>query len=99
MGLDIFFAEDIRNALQAADAASTATAQVAYLATAVAGEEYAVELRGFRRGYNAALVTVALAFGLSPTIIGGEQQQWGLLDGQDTERQSVPQLCQPSPDG
>ena len=68
MGLDIFFAEDIRNALQAADEASTSTARVC---AAVGGDQ--VTLRAYLEGYRAALTTVALAFGLSPAIIAGRR--------------------------
>ena len=64
MGLDIFFAEDIRNALLAADEASSSTARVC---AAVGG--YQVTLRAYLEGYRAALTTVALAFGLSPALI------------------------------
>ena len=58
MGLDIFFAEDIRNALLAADEASISTASACGL-----NEDYLT-------GYAAALRTVALAFGLSPASLG-----------------------------
>ena len=64
MSLDIFFAEDIRNALLAADEASSATARVC---AAVGGDP--VTLRAYLEGYDAALRTVALAFGLSPAVI------------------------------
>jgi len=69
MGLDIFFSEDIRNALLAADEASTSTARVC----AAVGED-PVTLRAYLEGYRAALTTVALAFGLSPSIITGHQR-------------------------
>jgi hypothetical protein len=69
MGLDIFFAEDIRNALLAADEASSSTARVC---TAVGGDQ--VTLRAYLEGYRAALTTVALAFGLSPAFITGYQR-------------------------
>jgi len=68
MGLDIFFAEDIRNALLAAHEASTATARVC-----AAESEDPVVLRAFLEGYRTALVTVALAFGLSPAIVSPGQ--------------------------
>jgi uncharacterized protein GlcG (DUF336 family) len=69
MSLDIFFLEDIRNALQAADEASSSTARVC---AAVGGDT--ATLRAYLEGYRAALTTVALAFGLSPTIIAGRQE-------------------------
>jgi hypothetical protein len=64
MGLDIFFTEDVRNALMAADEASSFTARVC---AAVGGDQ--VTLRAYLEGYRAALTTVALAFGLSPSVI------------------------------
>jgi hypothetical protein len=64
MGLDIWFKEDIRNALLAADEASSSTARVCAF---VGGDP--VTLRAYLEGYRAALTTVALAFGLPPAII------------------------------
>jgi hypothetical protein len=69
MGLDIFFIEDVRNALLAADEASSSTARAC---AAVSGNQ--VTLRAYLEGYRAALTTVALAFGLSPAIIAGRQE-------------------------
>jgi hypothetical protein len=69
VGLDIFFSEDIRNALMAADEASSSTARVC---AAVGGDP--VTLRAYLEGYRAALTTVALAFGLSPAIITSYQK-------------------------
>jgi hypothetical protein len=69
MGLDIFFIEDVRNALMAADEASSSTARAC---AAVSGNQ--VTLRAYLEGYRAALTTVALAFGLSPAIIAGRQE-------------------------
>jgi hypothetical protein len=69
MGLDIFFSEDIRNALQAADEASSSTARVC----ATVGGDQATS-RAYLEGYRAALTTVALAFGLSPAIITGHKR-------------------------
>jgi hypothetical protein len=67
MGLDIWFSEDIRNALLAADEASASTAAlVADLRLPDADVAY---LRAYREGYKAALCTVALAFGLAPQAI------------------------------
>lgn len=65
MGLDIWFREDILHALQAADQASATTA--AALEYALGGAEGAGDpryLRAYREGYRAALVTVAVAFGI-----------------------------------
>ena len=80
MGLDIWFAEDIRNALLAANEASAATAAAIAEAGRLlpAGPEQAVtdsaellavSLRAYREGYKAALAAVALAFGIAPQTI------------------------------
>ena len=80
MGLDIWFAEDIRNALLAANEASAATAAViaeagrllpagSEQAVTDSAELLAVSLRAYREGYKAALATVALAFGIAPQTI------------------------------
>jgi hypothetical protein len=98
MGLDIWFSEDIRNALLAANEASSSTAEVATDQDARTLDLIAEKLREelpegtsqvlldalhaaavgnvdtlkhYRQGYRAALVTLALAFGLSPAIIDG----------------------------
>lgn len=73
MGLDIFFAEDIRNALLAADEASSSTAR-ACTAMDVDGDgrdapTACLYLRAYLEGYRAALTTMALAFGLSPGVV------------------------------
>lgn len=67
MGLDIWFREDIRNALLAADKASMS----AVLALSVNG----TETRHFVAGYKAALATIAIAFGLSPQIFFEKEKQ------------------------
>jgi hypothetical protein len=68
MGLDIYFPEDIRNALLAANEASAQTA--AQITEAKEPPELlTVTLRAYREGYKAALTTVALAFGLGPQSI------------------------------
>lgn len=70
MSLNIFFAEDIRNALLAANEAGTSTAR----ACAAVGQVADLPLlRAYLEGYRAALVTVALAFGLDPDTIAGRQ--------------------------
>lgn len=60
MTLGIYSREDIANALLAAHEASASTAVAA--AGYIAGNP--THLRAFREGYKAALITVALAFGL-----------------------------------
>lgn len=101
MGLDIFFLEDIYNAILAANEASSATAEAATSQDARTLDLIAEKLREelpedtsrvlldalhaaavgnvdtlkhYRRGYRAALTTVALAFGLSPAIIAGRRE-------------------------
>jgi len=66
MSLDIYFSDDIRNALLAADKASSSTA--AYCPDGPT-------LQAYLKGYRAALTTVALAFGLSPSVIGDRRGQ------------------------
>ena len=70
MGLDIWFTEDIRNALLAANEASASTAAVpASINHDLDIDELADILCAFRAGYSAALTTIALAFGLSPASL------------------------------
>ena len=76
MGLDIWFVEDIRNALLAANEANAATsAAVADTMVTEAADLLPRQqtrtciLRAYREGYAAALATIALAFGLSPTAL------------------------------
>jgi hypothetical protein len=86
VGLDIWFAEDIRNALLAANEASAAT--VAVIAEMGAGPSTSsrqpmadsinlatARLRAYREGYKAALATLALAFGIAPQAIALRQAQ------------------------
>jgi len=111
MGLDIFFPEDIRNALLAADEASSVTAAAATSQDARTLDLISGRLRGelsednqvlldalrdaavgnvdtlkhYRRGYRAALVTLAIAFGLSPAIIAGRSPSTGSGQGETLE--------------
>ena len=75
MSLNLFFAEDIRNALLVADEASSSTARVCAAVGGYGRDESPTRLylRAYLEGYRAALTTVALAFGLSPAIITGRQ--------------------------
>jgi len=68
MALDIFFSEDIRNALLAATEASSSTARVC---AAAGGDQ--VTIRAYLEGYEAALTAVALSFGLSPAIVTAQR--------------------------
>jgi len=61
MALDIYFSEDIRNALLAADEASSSTVR----ACALGGNPWALQF--YLEGYRAALDTIALAFGIPPS--------------------------------
>jgi len=68
MGLDIWFREDILHALKAAEqASSTTVAAMEHALSRVGGSvvEDARYLRAYREGYKAALVTVAMAFGIT----------------------------------
>jgi len=65
MALDIFFSEDIRNALLAADEASSSTA--AYCLDGPV-------LWAYLEGYRAALTTVALAFGIPLDVSAGRRE-------------------------
>lgn len=60
MGIEIWFKEDVRNILISANASSAATAQCAP----------GPGVQMYRRGYQAALMTVALACGISPDQVG-----------------------------
>lgn len=76
MGLDIFFGEDIRNALLAADKGGNPSLEQirTILYQHQAGMDTVVT-GAYKAGYAAALVTLALAFGLSPNILRGKAQQ------------------------
>jgi len=58
MGLNVYYPQDVRNALLAAEQSTTA-------ALAAGGGDDAYT-HGYREGYRAALTTIALAFGLLP---------------------------------
>jgi len=57
VGLNVYYPNDVRNALLAAEQAVNAT-------TDAAGDQDDPFTAGFLAGYRAALTTVALAFGL-----------------------------------
>lgn len=59
MGLEVYYPQDIRNVLLAADQACAAALQ------AVGREDESARI--YHEGYQAALATVALAFGLIPS--------------------------------
>lgn len=62
MGLDVYYPADIRNALMAAEQSASAAFD------AIGGKDDPFA-NGYTAGYRAALVTVALAFGLLPEKI------------------------------
>lgn len=75
MSLDIWFAEDIRNALLAANEGSAQTAAV--MAEANGDDDLlVVTLRAYRKGYKAALITMALAFGIAPQSLKMEAKEY-----------------------
>ena len=83
MGLGIWFENDVRNILLAANEANAATsAAVANTIVIEAADPLSYQrtracIRAYREGYAAALATMALAFGLSPAAL------WPALDDLD----------------
>jgi hypothetical protein len=69
MALEVYFPQDIRNVLLAAEQASSA----ALMATQAEHNEFA---QGYREGYRAALTTLALAFGLIRPDDRRESHNW-----------------------
>ena len=69
MGLDIWFREDIRNALLAADEVSWSI-----LDAIPEGVPVPEILKAWLKGYRKALVTVALSFGLQRDFSRKEEQ-------------------------
>ncbi|MDI7277344.1 MAG: hypothetical protein QME94_15310 [Anaerolineae bacterium] len=67
MSLDIWFRDDIKHILMAAERASSLS-----LAQAEESGSDASLLRAYRRGYRAALCAVAVACGLTPHEDDGE---------------------------
>lgn len=84
MALDIYSAEDIRNAILAADQASANT--VVAMQSVVGDPKY---LRVYRQGYRDALATIATAFdiGFSAGVKGVEDR---LLSRQELPVQTPP---------
>lgn len=62
MALEMWFQEDMRNILLAVNAASASTV--------AAQQSDTPEMAAYRRGYQEALVAVALACGIQPHAIG-----------------------------
>ena len=74
--MSIWFSDDIRNALLAAnEGGQPSLEQIRELLVQSCWSGEVVE-RAYREGHKAALVTIAIAFGLSPAVIAsnGEQQ-------------------------
>jgi hypothetical protein len=63
MGLEVYYPQDIRNALLAAEQANNA-AMMALGGEDAADPAQSTFVQGYGAGYRAALVTIALAFGL-----------------------------------
>lgn len=80
MSLDIWFREDILHALQAADQASATTA--AAMGDVAGDPRY---LQAYREGYRAALVTVAMAFGIEPA------EEKSLCAAAEAESEALPE--------
>lgn len=59
MAVTVFYERDVQNAIMAAEQATAAAAEAGELDP------------GYVRGYRAALLTLALAFGLRPGLEGG----------------------------
>ena len=69
MALEVYYPQDIRNALLAAEQASGA----AWRAANGEDKEFA---QGYREGYREALATIALAFGLFQPDGRYESHEW-----------------------
>ncbi|MFZ5915676.1 MAG: hypothetical protein ACOYZ7_01930 [Chloroflexota bacterium] len=72
MGLEVYYPQDIRNALLAAEQSSGA-------ALLAAMEEKSEFARGYQEGYRSALTTIALAFGLlrpDGWMPDGQSHEW-----------------------
>lgn len=63
MGLEVYYPQDIRNALLAAEQSNNA-AMMALGGEDAADSAQSAFTQGYGAGYRAALVTIALAFGL-----------------------------------
>jgi len=68
MGLDIWFTENLMDALLAAEEACSSTARAS-------GMEDCPGMQSYLAGYRAALSTIALAFGLSPEMLAGHRRE------------------------
>jgi hypothetical protein len=69
MALEVYYPQDILNALLAAEQASNA----ALMAAGGEGNKFA---QGYQAGYRAALATIALAFGLVRPDSHSEGREW-----------------------
>lgn len=85
MGLDIWFREDIENALLAANESCRLTAESVGVGDPLD--------RAYLKGYRAALSTIALAFGLSPAMF-----RWARLQLEDGERREEGDVIHLVPD-
>ena len=69
MGLEVYYPQDIRNVLLAAEQASNA----ALMATGTDDDKFTL---GYQAGHRAALATIALAFGLVGPDSRSENREW-----------------------
>lgn len=91
MALDVYFPQDIRNALLAADQATGTALQVVI----GEGSKFA---EGYKAGHLAALTTIALAFGLiQPGGHAGNQEWQSTLLPADVGRANPNVLPRPPP--
>lgn len=72
MGLDIFFREDILNALWAADEANHSP--ILRVGIAEDSQVRAALLLAYQEGFQGALLTIAAAFGVSQDFTGRKEQ-------------------------
>jgi hypothetical protein len=75
MGLEVYYPQDIRNALLAAEQSNNA-AMMALGGEDDADSAQSAFTRGYGAGYRAALVTIALAFGLIRPDGLGQSTEW-----------------------
>jgi len=84
VGLDIWFRDDIANILKAAHQANRLALEVSEGDEGSPGSARAAEVRwAYRRGFAAALATLAMAFGLSRP--GGGERRHGRMVSTDDD--------------
>ena len=76
MGLEVYYPTDIRNALLAAEQASSTALMAANGQAPLRVGQNNEFAEGYREGYRAALTTIALAFGLISPDSRHESHNW-----------------------